>query len=121
MWAAQVQGRVGERGGNGPRRCARTRRRAGTGTAGPWRRRTICHGGTTEVELMHLGLIFLDFAGQFQGRGGQEAQGCLREARRLRPEAAVLLRAADWLPFARVQRVSVPEGTVVSNLSYASA
>ena len=70
---------------------------------------------------MHLGLIFLDFAGQFQGRGGQEAQGCLREARRLRPEAAVLLRAADWLPFARVQRVSVPEGTVVSNLSYASA
>jgi hypothetical protein len=71
---------------------------------------------------MHLGFdFFWILQGNFKDLENKKHRACLREARRLRPEAAVLLRAADWLPFARLQRVSVPEGTLVSNLSNASA
>jgi len=39
---------------------------------------------------------WLQAKGWFQGHGGQEAHGCLRDAWRLRPEATLFLRAADW-------------------------
>jgi hypothetical protein len=61
-----VQGHPGGREGD---MAAAAREDAGAcraGTTGSRRRRTIRRGGTTEVELMLLGLIFLDFAGQFQ-------------------------------------------------------